>query len=716
MSCDSQKFIHIRGARTHNLRDISLSLPRDKLIAVTGLSGSGKSSLAFDTIYAEGQRKYVESLSAYARQFLGQMVKPDVEQITGLPPTIAIAQQAGRSNPRSTVATTTEIYDYLRLLFARVGTPHCPKCGRRVHQQTVTQIVDSVLELPEGTRVMVLGPLVRGHKGEHKEVFARVLREGFIRVRVDGEVCEVKHHPKIDRNKKHTIEAVVDRIIIRPDLRTRLTESIEAALKMSDGLVVVSSQDPAADQGARRDSRTSSSSSAPGDRASGDAAPRPRLGALVGGAGDGAWRDAIYSERYACIQCGVSLPELEPRMFSFNSPHGACPACDGLGTVTEFDPDLVVPDRSASLEEGAIDAWRGGGKRMAAIHSRLLREFCARFMVSPATPYQSLPERLRSILMWGTTPDDEREYACHFEGVIPNLDRRWKTTESESVKNRLHAYLSERPCKACHGARLRPESLAVKIGHVGSQDRARGAGLVPLVAPPSRRWIRGQDARSSDVSGRDFNIDDIVNMSIDAAAGVFSSLAVDDERARIAEPILKEIRQRLQFLIDVGISYLTLSRASNTLSGGESQRIRLATQVGSGLVGVCYVLDEPTIGLHKRDTAKLIDTLRRLTDLGNTVLVVEHDVDTIAAADWIVDIGPGAGAHGGRVLVNGPLDALLESPDSITAKYLRSEARTRLGGSWHRRPGGAVTGGTPVPQGAGAVTGGTPVPQGAGAV
>jgi excinuclease ABC subunit A len=609
---DDQKWIHIIGARTHNLRDITLRLPRDRLIVITGLSGSGKSSLAFDTIYAEGQRKYVESLSAYARQFLGQMVKPDVDQITGLPPTIAISQQAGRSNPRSTVATTTEIYDFLRLLFARAGTPHCPKCGRRVHQQTVTQIVDAVLALPEQTRVMILAPLIRGQKGEHKEVLGRVLREGFVRVRLDGEIVEVKSPPQLDKNKRHTIEAIVDRLIIRPELRTRLTESIETGLRLADGLVAVSFQSA-------------------GDSSSGRS---PR------------WQDAIYSERYACVGCGISLPELEPRMFSFNSPHGACAKCDGLGTVMEFDPELVVPDPGISLEEGAIEAWHHSGKRMTSLYARLIREFCEHFKVSPATPYRSVPQRLRDILMQGTTTRDEQEFGYHFEGVIPNLDRRWNSTESESVKNRLHAYLSERPCQACQGARLRPESLAVKIGAL--------------------------------------NIDDVTQLSVDAAGGVFASLAVGDEQAPIAQPILREIRHRLQFMIDVGIGYLTLNRTSNTLSGGESQRIRLATQVGSGLVGVCYVLDEPTIGLHHRDTAKLISTLRRLVSLGNTVIVVEHDVDTINAADWIVDVGPAAGAQGGRVLVNGPREALMASPDSITARYLRGEATIRRPGQ--KRP------------------------------
>ncbi len=601
MEDSTTRFIHVQGAKTHNLKDVSLRIPRDKLVVITGLSGSGKSSLAFDTIYAEGQRKYVESLSAYARQFLEQMGKPDVEQITGLPPTIAIGRQSGASNPRSTVATTTEIYDYVRLLFARIGTPHCPKCGRRVTQQTVGQIVDAVSGLPERTRVIVLAPMVRGQKGEHREVITRVLREGFVRVRVDGEVQEIKGLSALHARRKHTIEAVVDRVVMKPDLRTRLSESIETALRMSDGLVIVSHQ-PAA--GRARDSG------------------RP-------------WRDTIYSERYACTRCGVSLPELEPRTFSFNSPHGACPTCDGLGIVPEFDPELIVPDPSQSLERGAIDAWRRGGRQMTAIYSRLVREFCACFHVSPLTPFDKLPQRMRRILLRGTESEDEAEYGHQFEGVIPNLDRRWESTESEAVKARLHAYLSERPCKTCGGARLRPESLAVRVGTV--------------------------------------TIDAVTRMSIDAALEFFDMLAPAGEAAEIAAPILKEIRQRLRFMSSVGIGYLTLDRASNTLSGGEAQRIRLATQVGSGLVGVCYVLDEPTIGLHQRDNARLIETLRRLAKLGNTVLVVEHDAETIRAADWIIDVGPGAGANGGRIMAEGDYATVLASPESITARYLRGE-------------------------------------------
>ncbi|MCZ6698454.1 MAG: excinuclease ABC subunit UvrA [Planctomycetota bacterium] len=612
MSDHEPRSIRVRGARTHNLQGISLDVPRDKLVVITGLSGSGKSSLAFDTIYAEGQRKFVESLSAYARQFLEQMSKPDVDHISGLPPTIAISQRAGVTNPRSTVATTTEIYDYLRLLFARIGTPHCFKCGRPITRQTVRQIVDSVMTLPENTRAMVLAPMVRGQRGEHREVISRVLREGFVRIRVNGELHEIKGRPTLSKNKKHTIEAVVDRVVIRPDVRTRLAESIETSLQMSDGLVVIADQ-PAAAGRARDNSK---------------------------------WRDTIYSERYACTRCGTGLPGLEPRIFSFNSPHGACSACDGLGTILEFDPDLIVPDGALSLDHGAIEPWRRGGKQMTAIYTRLMKEFCICFGVSPATPFNKVPKHLRDVLMWGTTADDEQSLGHHFEGVIPNLDRRWKSTDSESVKSRLHAYLSERSCKDCGGARLRPESLAVRLDGT--------------------------------------NIDDIARMSIDGAVSFFDALELSGERKVIAASILKEIRERLRFMADVGIGYLTLNRASKTLSGGESQRIRLATQVGSGLVGVCYVLDEPTVGLHQRDTAKLIDTLRRLTSLGNTVLVVEHDVDTIRAADWIIDIGPGAGAHGGRITAEGTYQSVLASPESVTARYLRGELSIEKSGKRRR--------------------------------
>ena len=609
------KWIQVHRARTHNLQNVSLKIPRDKLVVITGLSGSGKSSLAFDTIYAEGQRKYVESLSAYARQFLGQMTRPDVDQITGLPPTIAIAQRAGRSSPRSTVATTTEVYDFLRLLFARVGTPHCPNCGTRVCQQTVPQIVDRVLHLPEQTRIMILAPLVRGQKGEHREVLKRVLKEGFVRVRIDGDVCDVKNAPTPAKAKRHTIEAVVDRIVMRPGMRTRLSDSIETALCLADGLVVISRQDAAK-------AETVARKSAPSRAESGK---------------DSAWQDDIYSERYACIRCGISIPDIEPRFFSFNSPHGACPECDGLGTVMAFDPALVVPDPKLTLAGGAVAPWQRSGRQMTGVYNKLLKSFCEHFGVSPATPYERIPRRLRDIFLWGTRPEDEAKFACHFEGVIPNLNRRWTSTQSESVKHRLHSYLTESRCKGCAGARLRPESLAVKVC--------------------------------------DRNIHDVSRLSIDAAATFFSGLRIDGDQEQVAEPILREIRRRLGFMVDVGIGYLTLNRGSNTLSGGESQRIRLATQVGSGLVGVCYVLDEPTIGLHQRDTARLIDSLQRLRALGNTVIIVEHDVEMINAAEWVVDVGPGAGAHGGRILVNGPKEQLLSSEESVTGRYFRGDLK-----------------------------------------
>jgi excinuclease ABC subunit A len=608
---DAAKFIVIQGASEHNLRGLNVAIPRDKLVVITGLSGSGKSSLAFDTIYAEGQRKYVESLSAYARQFLEQMQKPDVDHIEGLPPTIAIEQRSGGANPRSTVATTTEIYDYLRLLFARVGRPHCwvkkangRPCGKPIQSQTVTQIVDTVLQLPEQTRLMVLAPLIRGQKGEHREVFRHIQREGFVRVRVDGQIHDVKSPPSLHKNRKHTIEAVVDRLIVKPDVRSRLTDSVELSLRLANGLVIISHENS-------------------------------RSGAAA------QWADAIFSEHYACPDHPeANLEELAPRLFSFNSPYGACSACDGLGTILEFDADLIVPDPDLSLSQGAIDAWRRGGKRMNILYNRWLRDFCDNCDVPPDTPYRLLPKDIRHTLMYGTTPQDERRYGMYFEGVIPNLQRRWENTDSEYVKTRLHSYLSEQPCKTCDGARLRPEALAVRID--------------------------GQ------------NIRDVTIMSIDKARQFFDQLDLTGEQALIARQILKEIRERLRFMHDVGLGYLTLDRTSATLAGGEAQRIRLATQVGSGLVGVCYVLDEPTIGLHQRDNRKLIATLQRLTRMGNTVLVVEHDEETIRSAEHIIDMGPGAGAHGGRIVAQGSLDDILTSPDSITGQYLSRRSRIDL--------------------------------------
>jgi excinuclease ABC subunit A len=589
------KEIFVKGAREHNLKDIDVRIPRDRLVVITGLSGSGKSSLAFDTIYAEGQRRYVESLSSYARQFLEQMQKPDVEFIEGLPPTISIEQRSHAANPRSTVATTTEIYDYMRLLFARIGLPHCPKCHKPISRQTPGQIVDDILRSPEGTKIILLAPLARGQKGEHRDIINRIRREGFVRARIDGEIMEVKDIPELDKRRKHSIEAVVDRLVVRSEIRARLQESVELCLRMGEGIMMLARQ------------------------------------------ADNTWEDVIYSQLYACPTCGISLEELEPRIFSFNSPYGACPKCNGLGTRLELDEDLIVPDHSLSLKDGAINAWRKGGKRMNIFYNRKLRRFAADFGVSMTTPYASMPENVRNILLYGTDEEQEREHGAWFEGVIPNLMRRFERTDSEYVKARILSYMSELPCPACKGARLKPTSLAVTI------------------------------------EGK--NIKEVTELSVEEAHKFFSNLSLTAEQEQIARQVLKEIRERLSFMLSVGLSYLTLDRRSGTLSGGEAQRIRLATQVGSGLVGVCYVLDEPTIGLHQRDNAKLLATLMRLRDLGNTVIVVEHDEGTIRSADHIIDMGPGAGEHGGTVVAQGSLDEIMNSPASLTGKYLRGDMR-----------------------------------------
>ncbi len=596
------KYITVLGAAEHNLRDIDVRIPRDQLVVITGISGSGKSSLAFDTIYAEGQRKYVESLSVYARQFLQQLAKPHVEHIEGLPPTIAIQQRTGGSNPRSTVATTTEIYDYLRLLFARVGTPHCWKCEREITSQTVSQMVDAIGELPAGTRFMVLSPVVRDRKGRHEQLFSRLQQEGFVRARIDGALHELKDPPKLRKNTRHTVEVVVDRLVLRDSVRDRLADSIQTAVDLSGGLVVINHENP------------------------------DTKGAGEGGKIDyGSWEDRLFSATYACpFHPEVNLPALAPRMFSFNSPYGACPGCDGLGTTLEFDPELVVPDPALSLTEGAIDAWRRGGKRMNIYYNRQLRRFCRMTGISPAMAFEDIPVATRDILMYG---DPDRDW----EGVIPNLDRRWRKTDSEYVKARLHGYMAAQSCDECGGMRLRPESRAVLVG------------------------------------GR--NICDVVKMTISDALAFFRGLKLGAEKKRIAEMILREIVERLTFLDDVGLAYLSLGRNSASLSGGESQRIRLATQVGSGLVGVCYVLDEPTIGLHQRDNRRLIDTLAKLRDTGNTVLVVEHDEEIIRAADLIVDMGPGAGAHGGEVVVQGDVKTVSRCRRSLTGSYLSGGLR-----------------------------------------
>ncbi|HTW93639.1 MAG TPA: excinuclease ABC subunit UvrA, partial [Tepidisphaeraceae bacterium] len=613
----SSHSICIRGAREHNLKNIDVEIPREKLVVMTGLSGSGKSTLAFDTVYAEGQRKYVESLSAYARQFLEQLQKPEIDEITGLPPTIAIEQRSASSNPRSTVATTTEIYDYLRVLFARAGTPHCWICGRKIASQSPTQIVDAVLTQPAGTKIMVMAPLIKGQKGEHKEIFNALHKQGFVRARVDGQIIELTGNqvPSLQKTRAHTIEAVIDRIVIKPDSRSRLADSIQTGLKLSQGLVIVSV--------AREGSN---------------------------------WDDTTYSEKFACPDHPqVSLPELEPRVFSFNSPHGACPECHGLGTSSEFDPQLIVADESLSLENGAIEAWRKNGKRMNIFYSRVLREFCRSFGISYSAAFKDIPRKIQQILMEGTDEAGDGGTGSWFEGVIPNLRRRFENTESEFVKTRLHQYMSEQPCAACGGTRLQVGALAVRLHTSVTHD------VQPGPTHPKLTQLTG------------YSIYDVTRFTVEQAKRFFETLELSREGIIIAEPLVREIIARLGFMIDVGLGYLTLDRKTATLSGGEAQRIRLATQVGSGLVGVCYVLDEPTIGLHQRDNSRLIRTLKRLQAIGNTVLMVEHDEDCIRAADYMIDIGPGAGAHGGRVVCAGPIPEVFANTQSTTVKYLTGQ-------------------------------------------
>jgi len=591
----SEDAIIIRGAREHNLKSIDLRLPRNRLIVITGLSGSGKSSLAFDTLYAEGQRRYVESLSAYARQFLERLEKPEVEAIEGLSPAIAIEQRTAGSNPRSTVATQTEIYDYLRVLFARVGQPHCPTCQTPISRQSAQEIVTHVLGLPEGISVAILAPVVRGRKGEHAEVFRDAKRQGFVRVRIDGIMRDLDDPVSLDKQRAHTIEIVVDRLPVEQASAARLTESVETALKTGKGLVVISPQ------------------------------------------GKGRLQDLIYSELYACARCGFSIEELSPRAFSFNSPYGACPMCDGLGTKLEIDPELVVPDRSKSLGEGAIMPWKRGGMHMVMYYNRLLREVAGFYDVALDRPFSSLPKRMQQTILFGSEDDI---WDGPFEGVVPNLERRFRETESDYVKEEIAKYMSVLPCPSCRGARLNPASLAVLVD---------GRSMVEVTAD-----------------------------SIEASARWFAGRRFVGRQRTVAEPLMKEITKRLQFLMDVGLGYLTLDRASATLSGGEAQRIRLATQVGSGLVGVLYILDEPSIGLHQRDNEKLLNTLERLRDLGNTVIVVEHDEATIRRADYLVDLGPGAGRHGGEVVASGSLDDILANPRSLTGHYLTGAKRIPL--------------------------------------
>jgi excinuclease ABC subunit A len=627
----NQKSIRIRGAREHNLKNIDVEIPRDQLVVITGLSGSGKSTLAFDTIFAEGQRKYMESLSTYARQFLDQLQKPELDEIEGLPPTIAIEQRHASSNPRSTVATTTEIYDYLRVLFARAGTPHCWKCGRVIASQSASQIVDSIMRFPAGVKMMIMSPLIRGQKGEHKETFGALHKQGFVRARVDGEVLELTSpaaFPALKKTFAHTIEAVVDRIVVKPEVRSRIADSVETALKLSQGLVIVATQDE-----------------------------------------KGGWTDQVFSEQFSCPEHPeVSLTELEPRLFSFNSPHGACPSCHGLGTIFEFDPEMVVSDESLSLENGAIEAWRKNGKRMNIYYSRILRTFARDFGAAYSQPYKDIPKKVRDILMYGTDAKGDNGTGSEFEGVIPNLQRRFESTESEWVKARLHQYMSEQPCETCCGTRLKREAMAVRLHAADEQARITGASPVQKALEANGegkgngKHGRGardtRDATSVTLPG--LSIHDVTKLSVEKAKAFFENLKLSAEGEVIAEPIIREIKARLGFMFDVGLGYLTLDRKTGSLSGGEAQRIRLATQVGSGLVGVCYVLDEPTIGLHQRDNTRLIRTLLRLRDIGNTVLMVEHDEDCIRSADYLIDIGPGAGAHGGHVVCAGPLQTLLQ--------------------------------------------------------
>ena len=590
------KDIFIKGAREHNLKNIDIQIPRDKLIVFTGLTGSGKSSLAFDTIYAEGQRRYVESLSSYARQFLGQMEKPDVDYIEGLSPAISIDQKTTSKNPRSTVGTVTEIYDYLRLLYARVGIPHCPVCGREIKQQTVDQIVDQVLALPEKSRIQILSPVVRGRKGEHVKEFENARKNGFVRARVDGEIRDLSDPIKLEKTYKHTIEIVVDRLVVNSEIRSRLADSIETAASLSGGMIVVN---------------------------------------IIGG------EDLTFSQSYACPEHGCSVDELSPRMFSFNNPFGACSKCTGLGVFMKIDPDLIIPDKSKSINQGGLkgSGWAMEGNSIANMYMQGLSKH---YKFSLDTPLEKLPSKIIDILLYGTKGEKitlERKsdygsgsYRAEFEGIINNLERRFRDTQSNWIKEEIESYMSAIPCDACHGQRLAPMSLAVTVGGI--------------------------------------NIAEFCEKSVITALDFVESLKLSERDAMIAHAILKEIKSRLNFLRSVGLGYLTLPRSSGTLSGGESQRIRLATQIGSSLMGVLYILDEPSIGLHQRDNDKLLATLKHLRDLGNTVIVVEHDDETMRAADHIVDIGPGAGIHGGHVVYNGDVQGLLACKESITGQYL----------------------------------------------
>lgn len=600
---DNKKYIHIKGANEHNLKNIDIDIPRDEFTVVTGLSGSGKSSLAFDTIYAEGQRRYMESLSSYARQFLGQMEKPQVESIEGLPPAISIDQKSTNKNPRSTVGTVTEIYDYMRLLYARAGIPHCPKCGREIKKQTVDEMVDRILMLEERTKFQILAPVVRGKKGRHEKVFESAKKSGYLRVRVDGNMYELTEEIKLEKNIKHSIEIIIDRLSIREGIEKRLTDSVENALKLGNGLMIVD---------------------------------------VIGG------EEMTFSQNFACPDCGISIDEVQPRSFSFNNPFGACPDCYGLGYKMEFDEDLIIPDKSLSINQGAIVVlgWQSAndGKSFS---NAILNALALKYNFSLDTPFEDYPKEIHDILIYGT--DGEKVavrykgqrgvgvYDIAFEGLIKNVERRYRETSAESTKAEYETFMRFTPCATCHGQRLKKESLAVTIG--------------------------------------DKNIYEMTEMSVRDLRQYLDELQLTETQLKIGKEILKEIKGRLQFLVDVGLDYLSLSRATGTLSGGEAQRIRLATQIGSGLVGVAYIMDEPSIGLHQNDNDKLLATLKHLRDLGNTLVVVEHDEDTMRAADYVVDIGPGAGEHGGQVIATGTAEDIMKNPNSITGKYLSGEIK-----------------------------------------
>jgi excinuclease ABC subunit A len=658
----SKEFIKIGGAREHNLKNLTLNIPRDKLVVITGLSGSGKSSLAFDTIYAEGQRKYVESLSAYARQFLDQMQKPEVDFIEGLSPAIAIEQRSSGSSPRSIIATTTEIYDYLRLLYAHIGKPHCPDTGVPIVSQTTSDIVDKILALPPKTRVMLLAPVVRRQKGEFRDVIERLAREGFVRARVDGEFVELAADTrvKLDKKKFHTIEAVVDRLVIDNKIRVRLGDSVETALRWGEGVMFTLHQTPVES----RESRVEGTKARP--------APDSRPSALD----STEWQETLHSNKMCSPATGKSYDPPTPKHFSFNAPAGACPVCHGLGQKMIFDESLVVPDPEKSLEDGAIQPWRRAGKRMNIYYKAMLRSIAAHFNVSLETPWKNLPDDFKKVLLHGSGEDEVdfnfwRAGSQHtirrpFEGVLPNLERLFTESESEFVRNRIKPYMSPQFCDVCKGKRLKPEILAVRIG-------VESPGSIVHSPPSAETGNRRPRTRDSGLIFPGLSIMDVCALSVESADEFFAGLKLTEFEEKIAHEVIKEIRARLGFLKNVGLGYLTLDRESSTLSGGEAQRIRLATQIGAGLVGVLYILDEPSIGLHQRDNNRLLTTLKGLRDLGNTVLVVEHDAETIRNADYIVDLGPGAGVHGGELVAAGTLPEILKNPNSLTAKYLTGE-------------------------------------------